>query len=217
MLADKLLSRCEPAAAPGLRSSSALGLPIGHAEAVRAWRGSAACCLESRLPLRPPIAPPRRSSAAAATLRRAAARRRAVGQSAPATEPNSTLLAAQTLQRLPNGMLLRDSGGQVIDCNAAAERQLMLSRRQLLGQQAVGNGWQLLHADGRAMTEAAGPGPAPLAEVLTEALSRAVGQAAGEVIGVAAPDCRVHWLLVHTETVLDSDGRPAGRHHQRPH
>jgi len=131
---------------------------------------------------------------------------------AASAAPSTAMSAAQSLQRLPNGMLRRDSAGRVVDCNGAAERQLMLSRSQLLGLQAVSSGWQLLHADGRAMAEAetSGPAPAPLAEALAEALDRAVGQAAGEVIGVVAPDCRVHWLLVHTETVLDSDGQATG-------
>ena len=103
-------------------------------------------------------------------------------------------------------MLRRDSAGRVVDCNGAAERQLMLSRDQLLGLQAVGKGWQLLQADGQAVAETTSSGPVPLVQVL----ERAIGQASGEVIGVVALDCQVHWLLVHTEPLLDKQGQAAG-------
>ena len=114
MLADRLLVRGELAAVPDARSSFAFGLPIGHAVAVRAWRGSAACPLESRLPSRPPINPPRRSFAAAA-LRRVGTRRRTAGKAgtvAASAAPSAAMSAAQSLQRLPTGMLRRDSAGR---------------------------------------------------------------------------------------------------------
>ncbi len=110
------------------------------------------------------------------------------------------------LAGLSSGVLLRDSSGNIIDCNPSAERLLMLGRLQLLGHQPAPAGWQILHADGRAMDTAQEPGRLSVAA----ALSLATAAAQDEVIGVVGPDCHVHWLLVHTETERDAQGRATG-------
>jgi len=108
---------------------------------------------------------------------------------------------AALLAALPNGVVMRSAEGQVIECNPAAERQLQLSRAQLLGERPIDPGWHTLHADGRRMAF----DERPALQVLAD------GQGVrGRTMGVVSAEGRQRWLLVDAEPVRDVLGRLAG-------
>ena len=109
---------------------------------------------------------------------------------------NAALLAV-----LPNGVLLRNAQGRVIDCNPAAERLMHLSRAQLMRQLPFPKGWCTVYEDGSTMAEA--DRPARRAQVQGQSLR-------GQLMGVAAPCEAVRWLLVDCQVMLDPQGHVVG-------
>jgi len=130
-------------------------------------------------------------------------RRRGLAAAGPAAAEgiNQQLRTAALLAALPNGVVMRDAAGRVIDCNPAAERHLMLSRAQLLGQAPIPPAWQTLHENGQ---------PMPLAErPAMRALAAGTGLR-GQVMGVMSAQGDVRWLLVNAEPIVDASGQLAG-------
>ena len=109
---------------------------------------------------------------------------------------NEALLSA-----LPNGVVMRSAQGQVIDCNPAAERQLQLSRAQLLGDQAIPADWHTVHDDLRFMPLQ----ERPAMRVLDS--GRGVHDA---IMGVVSASGGLHWLLVNAEPIRDAQGQTMG-------
>ena len=105
------------------------------------------------------------------------------------------------LAALPNGVVVRSAEGRVIECNPAAERQLMLRRDQILGEEPLPTGWHTVYEDLRPMP--------PEARPATMALRQRAG-VRDLTMGVVAEGGAVRWLLVNTEPVLDRSGRPVG-------
>ena len=109
---------------------------------------------------------------------------------------NEALLSA-----LPNGVVMRSAQGRVIDCNPAAERQLQLSRAQLLGDQAIPADWHTVHDDLRFMPLNERPGMRVLDS------GRSVQDA---IMGVVSASGGLHWLLVNAEPIRDAQGQTLG-------
>jgi len=120
---------------------------------------------------------------------------------AAATPTGQPLQTTALLAALPNGVVVRDACGVVIDCNPAAERQLMLSREQLLGRAPIDPAWQTLHEDGRPMPWVDRPA--------VRALTLGTGLH-DQVMGVMSPQGDVRWLLVNVEHVQDAAGHVGG-------
>jgi PAS domain S-box-containing protein len=96
----------------------------------------------------------------------------------------------------PAGLVLRNAGGRITDCNAAAERLLGLSRAQLLGQDAIDPAWKALDGQGNALAPEQDPGLQTLRS----------GQALQCVdFGVEMPGGERRWLSVST-SLLPSEG-----------
>jgi diguanylate cyclase (GGDEF)-like protein/PAS domain S-box-containing protein len=92
--------------------------------------------------------------------------------------------------RLGEGLVVQAADGRIIDCNAAAQRILGLTRDQLTGRTSMDARWAAMHEDGSAF-----PGdehPAMLA-LRTGAPVRNV------VMGVHRPDDSYVWILVNAE------------------
>ena len=111
------------------------------------------------------------------------------------------LHTAALLGALPNGVMLRNASGHVLDCNPAALAQLHLSRAQLLGDEPFDPAWQALHADGRPMARDEWPAVQAL---------RSGRSLHGQAMGVMAPGGALRWLLVNAELIHDAGGRVAG-------
>jgi len=105
------------------------------------------------------------------------------------------------LAALPNGVVVRNAEGRVIECNPAAERQLMLRRPQIQGDEPLPAGWHTVYEDLRPMP--------PEARPATLALRQGTGLR-DLTMGVVAEGGTVHWLLVNTEPVRDREGRTVG-------
>ena len=156
----------------------------------------AVCLLPARLP-----STPRCRRAARRPVRRTPRRDKPAAGGLVAEGLNQQLRTAALLAALPNGVVMRDAAGRVIACNPAAERQLMLTRAQLLGETPIDPAWQTLNEQGQ---------PMPLAErpaMRVLATGRAMR---GEVMGVMSAQGHVRWLLVNAEPILDAQGQPAG-------
>ena len=105
------------------------------------------------------------------------------------------------LNALPNGMVMRTAQGQVIDCNPAAERQLQLSRAQLLGDQAIPAGWHTVHDDLQPMALQERPAMRALAD------GSGVHDA---IMGVVSAEGGLRWLLVNAEPIRGPQGQTLG-------
>ncbi len=91
------------------------------------------------------------------------------------------------------GIILLKSSGEIVACNASAERILHLSSQQLLGNTSIDRYWPALHEDGSPF-----PGDThPPAETLR------TGQPSSEVIiGLRKPDGTVTWISMNTEPLI---------------
>lgn len=98
------------------------------------------------------------------------------------------------------GIILLKSTGEIVACNASAERILNLSSQQLLGNTSIDRYWPALHEDGSPF-----PGDThPPAETLR------TGKSCSEVIiGLQKPDGTVTWISMNTEPLIKpGDERP---------
>ena len=93
---------------------------------------------------------------------------------------------------MAEGMILLDANGKIVECNAAAERILGLTRAQLEGRTSVDPRWRTIHEDGSPF-----PGdshPAVVAQQTGEPVSHVV-------MGVHTPEGTLRWILVNAEPV----------------
>ncbi|HEY8995282.1 MAG TPA: PAS domain S-box protein [Lacunisphaera sp.] len=98
---------------------------------------------------------------------------------------------------MAEGLVLQDAQGRIIECNAAAENILGLSRAQLLGLTSTDARWQALNEDGT---------PCP-SDQHPAAMTRMTGQPCrGVVLGVSKTDSTRRWISVNTEAILDDNG-----------
>jgi len=98
------------------------------------------------------------------------------------------------------GIILLKSTGEIVACNASAERILNLSSQQLLGNTSIDRYWPALHEDGSPF-----PGDAhPPAETLR------TGKPCSEVIiGLNKPDGTVTWISMNSEPLIKAgEDRP---------
>ena len=94
------------------------------------------------------------------------------------------------IDRLSEGILQQDRDGHIVMCNAAAERILGVTKKQLLEQDSLDPRWHLVHEDGSPF-----PGethPALVALRSGEPQERVV-------IGVHKPNGRLTWILVNCQ------------------
>jgi PAS domain S-box-containing protein len=99
---------------------------------------------------------------------------------------------------MAEGLVLHDAEGHIIECNAAAESILGLSRMQLLGLTPYDVRWQALDESGTPCSGDNHP----------SSITRTTGQPQrGVVMGVRRGDERLIWVSVNTEPILDDHGR----------
>jgi PAS domain S-box-containing protein len=105
------------------------------------------------------------------------------------------------VQSMAEGLIVRDGGGVIRDCNAAAEQILGLAREQLRGRQPAEVLGSASDADGR-----------PLAggRLLGDAALRSGASEAGLVARLTRPDGAPAWVSISSGPVLDAAGRPEG-------
>ncbi|MES2714587.1 MAG: EAL domain-containing protein [Pseudomonadota bacterium] len=109
--------------------------------------------------------------------------------------------AAALLAALPQGVVLRDARGRVLQGNPAAGALLQLSPAQLLERAPPDPGWQALHGDGRPMAPHERPSLRALAE------GRDLADA---LMGVATSGGRVRWLASNVAVLRDAQGTVQG-------
>ncbi len=98
---------------------------------------------------------------------------------------------------MAEGLVLQDAHGRNIECNAAAENILGLTRAQLLSLTAYDARWDALNEDGTPCTGDQHP----------TSITRMTGRPCrGVITGVRKPDGELRWLSVNTETILDENG-----------
>jgi PAS domain S-box-containing protein len=104
---------------------------------------------------------------------------------------------SDVFRAMAEGLVVQDAQGRFIECNAAAETILGLSRAQLLGLTSIDPRWRSLDEQGN---------PCP-PEKFATTLTRMTGQPQRDVIlGIYRPDGTLRWISVNTEVVRDEGG-----------
>jgi diguanylate cyclase (GGDEF)-like protein/PAS domain S-box-containing protein len=94
---------------------------------------------------------------------------------------------------LAEGIVLQDSQGTILTCNASAERILGLSIDQMTGRTSLDPYWQTIHEDGSPF-----PGEHHPAMV-----SLRTGEAClGVVMGIHQPDDRLTWISINSQPLF---------------
>lgn len=95
------------------------------------------------------------------------------------------------------GIVLQNASGEIVECNAAAERILGLKRDAMCGRTSYDERWCSIREDGS---------PYPGAEHPTS-LTLATGRSVrGQVMGIRTPQGEVRWISVSTEPLRDAGG-----------
>jgi PAS domain S-box-containing protein len=98
---------------------------------------------------------------------------------------------------MAEGLVMLDEHGAIIECNAAAERVLGLTRAQLIGHDTSDQHWRTVYEDGSDFPASEYPSAVTLR---TGQPQRAV------VLGVYKPDGSLTWIEVNSEPVLNASG-----------
>lgn len=101
---------------------------------------------------------------------------------------------------MSEGLVLRDGSGAVTSCNAAAERILGVSSKELRETPPTAERWRVVHADGTPWQDEELPSMAAL---------RSGATVSNVVMGVTAPDDEIRWLLVNAKPFGPDVGRQA--------
>jgi len=112
------------------------------------------------------------------------------------------LLASQrqlndVFRSMAEGLVVHDAEGRIVECNAAAEGILGLTRAQLFGMPETDPRWQALHEDGT---------PCPGDDMPSSLTRRTLQPQRDAIIGVRKGDGSLRWLSVNTEVILDEHG-----------
>ncbi len=102
---------------------------------------------------------------------------------------------------MSEGIVVHDSSGAIISCNASAETILGLSSDQIQGKTPLDPNWRTIHEDGSPF-----PGETHPASVTLQ-----TGQPSRNVImGVHLPDGSLRWILINSQPVfLENSTRPS--------
>jgi PAS domain S-box-containing protein len=99
---------------------------------------------------------------------------------------------------MQDGIVLLDVGGNIRECNAAAERILGLSAEQIMGRTPHDPRWQAVREDGS---------PVP-GETNPAIVTLRTGQPCTDVVmGVHKPDGTLTWITVNAQPLFQPDGR----------
>ncbi len=102
-----------------------------------------------------------------------------------------------TLTSMAEGVVMQDASGKIVQCNAAAERILGLTREQMEGLTSVDHRWRSIHEDGSPF-----PGEDHPAMVALR-----TGDAVSDVVmGVHKPDGTLTWISINAEPVPAAPG-----------
>jgi len=108
--------------------------------------------------------------------------------------------AAAALGALSEGVVMLLAGGEIVSCNAAAERILGLTRDQMAGRTSLDPSWRTIHEDGSPF----------LGETHPAMVTLRTGEPVRDVVmGVHRPDGTLRWISINTAPTPESDGRPA--------
>ncbi|NQU37847.1 MAG: PAS domain-containing sensor histidine kinase [Actinobacteria bacterium] len=97
-----------------------------------------------------------------------------------------------TLEALPDGVVVQDAAGVIIEVNAAAERILGLTADQMTGRTSIDPNWRAVHPDGSDWPGDTHP--------VTVSL-RTGDPVHNAVMGVHRPDGRLSWILINSVLV----------------
>ncbi len=100
---------------------------------------------------------------------------------------------ATVLATLAEGIVVQDSEGQIITCNASAERILGLTADEMLGRRSVDPRWRAIHEDGS---------PFPGEEHPAMVVLRTGQPCENVVMGVHKPDGRLCWIRINARPLL---------------
>ncbi|HET9656838.1 MAG TPA: EAL domain-containing protein [Kineosporiaceae bacterium] len=124
----------------------------------------------------------------------AGARAKALGELAEDQRRSEARYRGMVLA-LGEGIVVQDGDGRIVECNAAAERLLGLSRDELLGVASADPRWHALHEDGSPFPGETHPGMVTLR----------TGQPCRDVVMRVRTDLREdRWLLINTQPLTGS-------------
>ncbi|HEX2861593.1 MAG TPA: PAS domain S-box protein, partial [Lacunisphaera sp.] len=104
----------------------------------------------------------------------------------------------EIFRSMAEGLVLQDVDAQIIECNAAAETILGLTRDQIMGRTSLDPRWQAIRADGQPF-----PGDQhPAVETLR------TGKPCSDVeMGIRKADGSLTWISINTELLRDEQGK----------
>jgi PAS domain S-box-containing protein len=98
---------------------------------------------------------------------------------------------------MQDGIVLFDTDGHIVACNASAERILGLSADQMMGRTPHDPRWQCIHEDGSPFPGDTHP---PMVTLRTGKPCRDV------VMGIRKPDGTLTWISINSQPLYKSDG-----------
>ena len=115
---------------------------------------------------------------------------------AEAAQRRSEARYRSVIASLQEGVVIHDSSGAIICCNACAERILGLSSEQILGRDSCDPRWHAIHEDGSPFPGETHPGMQTLATGLPQS---------NVVMGLRQPDSTVRWILINAQPIEPFD------------
>lgn len=116
--------------------------------------------------------------------------------SAPIESSTGTVQASSILGAAHAAIVVQGPNGQIIHCNADAERVLGLSREQIVGRDSLDPRWGAIRPDGTLLPGDEHPGPTAL---------RTRQAQLGVTMGIRLPNGKRRWLLVDSD-VFEAPG-----------
>ena len=110
--------------------------------------------------------------------------------------PSPAVAASSILAAAHAAIVVQGPAGQIVHCNADAERVLGLSREHMLGRDSLDPRWGAIDTDGAPLPGERHPGPAAL---------RTGKAQLGVTMGILLPNGKRRWLLVDSD-VFEADG-----------
>ncbi|TVQ77651.1 MAG: PAS domain S-box protein [Phycisphaeraceae bacterium] len=108
---------------------------------------------------------------------------------------------ASIYEALSEGVVLMDTGGQIVECNPAAEVVLGIPHDQIVGRSPRDPRWRAIREDGSDLP------PDEMPAVRTMRTGESVQ---GFVHGIVRPDGQTRWLSISSEPVHEHDGSLRG-------
>ncbi len=127
------------------------------------------------------------------TLQRLRKAHRTLEQQQKLIQHHNEVRYQSLIATMAEGVVMQEQGGNILTCNAAAERILGLTQAQMMGRSSVDPRWRAVHEDGSDF-----PGQEHPAMVTL----RTGEPQYNVVMGIHTPDAQLSWIQVNTQPMF---------------